>query len=147
MRLRMPAHEPTHGGRNPSKNAESNMTSTKNVKMLTLLQLCTVVVVVLTVWFYVRPQQPASAATCGIVDGILFSPDAPSVLIDGQVLNVGDTIYGVEVVAIDRRIVTFEKDSKRWQQRVRERANTAWEEPDAPGEAKSCTPSGRRVSF
>jgi len=106
------------------------MSSTKNVKILTWLQLCTVVVVVLVAWFYVRPQQSASAATGGIIDGILFSPDNPSVLIDGQVLKVGDTIYGVEVVEIGRRIVTFEKNNKRWEQRVRERPNRAWDEPD-----------------
>ncbi|MBN2269537.1 MAG: hypothetical protein JXN61_02925 [Sedimentisphaerales bacterium] len=106
------------------------MSSTKNVKMLTWLQFCTVAIVVLAAWLYVRPQQLTSAATGGIIDGILFSPDSPSVLIDGQVLKVGDTIYGVEVVAIGRRIVTFERNNKRWEQRVQERPNPAWDEPD-----------------
>jgi len=120
-----------HGGRNPSKHAEpKKMSSTKNVKILTLLQLCTIIGVVLTARFYVRPQNLASAATDGMIDGILFSPDNPSVLIDGQVLKIGDRIYGVEVVGIDRRIVTFEKEGKRWEQRVRERPNKAWEELD-----------------
>jgi len=131
MRLRLLSHKPLHGGRNPSKDAESKMSSTKNVKILTWIQLCTVVVVVLTAWLYIRPQRLASAATGGIIDGILFSPDNPSVLIDGQVLKVGDTIYGVEIVEIGRRIVTFEKNGKRWEQRVRERPNRAWEQSDA----------------
>jgi len=130
MRLRLLSHKPLHGGRNPSKDAESKMSSTKNVKILTWIQLCTVVVVVLTAWLYIRPQRLASAATGGIIDGILFSPDNPSVLIDGQVLKVGDTIYGVEIVEISRRIVTFEKNNKRWEQRVCERPNRAWDEPD-----------------
>ena len=118
------------------------MSSTKNVKMLTWLQLCTVVLVIFTVWFYVRPQQQVSAATGGIIDGILFCPDNPSVLIDGQVLKVGDTIYGVEIVAIDRRIVTFEKNNKRWEQRVQQRPNPAWDEPDsAESDAQTASPT------
>jgi len=67
-----------------------------------------------------------------MIDGILFSPDNPSALIDGQVLKIGDQIYGVEVVAIDRRIVTFEKDGKTWEQRVSERPNSAWDEQEPP---------------
>ena len=141
----MPSHKPLHGGRNPSKDAESKMSSTKNVKILTWLQLCTVVVVILAAWFYVRPQQPASAATGGIIDGILFSRDNPSVLIDGQVLRAGDTIYGVEVVEIGKRIVTFEKNNKRWKQRVQERPNRAWDEPD-PSESDANDLSTRAAS-
>ena len=106
------------------------MSSTKNVKILTLLQLCTVIAVVLTAWFYVRPLHLASAASCGMIDGILFSPDDPSVLIDGQVLKIGDQIYGVRVIGIDRSMVTFERNSKRWEQRIRQRPNIAWDEPD-----------------
>lgn len=121
------------------------MSSTKNVKILTWLQLCTVAVIILVAWFYVRPQLPASAATGGIVDGILFSPDNPSVLIDGQVLRVGDTIYDVEVVEIGRRIITFEKNNKRWGQRVQERPNRAWDEPD-PTESDANDLSTRAAS-
>jgi len=65
-----------------------------------------------------------------MVDGILFSADDPSALIDGQVLKRGDQIYGVEVVEIDRRIVTFEKSGKTWEQRVCERPNLAWDDPN-----------------
>jgi hypothetical protein len=108
------------------------MSSTKNVKILTLLQLCTTIGVVLTAWFYVRPQHLASAASCGLIDGILFSPDDPSVLIDGQVLREGDTIYGAKVIEIGRRIVTFERNGKKWEQRVQQRPDPAWDEPDLP---------------
>ena len=141
----MLSHESAHGDRNPSKNVEPKMSSTENVKILTWLQLCTVAVVILVAWFYVRPQQPAFAATGGIIDGILFSLDNPSALIDGQVLRVGDTIYGVELVEIGKRIVTFEKNGKRWQQRVRERPNRAWDEPE-PTESDANDLSARAAS-
>ena len=105
------------------------MSTVKNVKILTWLEICTVVVVILVVRFYVSPLQ-LGAATRGMIDGILFTPGTSSILLDGQVLKVGDEIYGVEVVEIDKRIVTFEKNGKRWEQRVRERPNPAWDEPD-----------------
>jgi hypothetical protein len=111
------------------------MNRIRNVKMLTLLQLCTAIGVVLTAWFYVRPQNLASAASCGLIDGILFSDD-PSVLIDGQVLRVGDSLYGVEIVSIDRQTVTFRGNGRTWQQRVRERPNKAWEEAE-PGDIQN----------
>ena len=75
-----------------------------------------------------------------MIDGILFSPDNPSALIDGQVLKRGDQIYGVEVVAIDRRIVTFEKGGKTWEQRVSERPNSAWDEEEPPESDANDTP-------
>lgn len=74
----------------------------------------------------------ASAASCGLIDGILFSPDDPSVLIDGQVLREGDTIYGAKVIEIGRRIVTFERNGKKWEQRVQQRPDPARDEPDLP---------------
>jgi hypothetical protein len=110
---------------------ELNMSIGRNVKILTWLQICTIVAVIFVVRFSVNPNLSAGA-TRGMVDGILFSPDNPSTLIDGQLLKIGDSIYGAEVVAIDRRIVTFEKSGKTWEQRVCERPNTAWDDPNAP---------------
>ncbi|HLB74550.1 MAG TPA: hypothetical protein VJJ98_11060 [Sedimentisphaerales bacterium] len=101
----------------------------RNVKILTWLQICTIAAVIFVVRFYVNPNLSAGA-TRGMVDGILFSPDNPSALIDGQVLKIGDQIYGVEVVEISRRIVTFEKDGQTWEQRVCERPNSTWDDPN-----------------
>jgi len=107
------------------------MSSARNVKILTWLQLCTVVAIILAARFYIKPQQSVSAAaTRGMVDGILYSPDTPSALVDGQVMRVGDVMCGVKVVRIDKGVVAFEKNGKKWQQRVRQHPDPAWHEPD-----------------
>ncbi len=74
-------------------------------------------------YFLVKPK-------CGVVNGILYSIEDSSVIIDGQILKEGDTISGVKVVKIHRAEVEFEKNQKRWKQRVGSRPNAAWEEPD-----------------
>ena len=142
MQLQKALRNPMIGGQNGSENSEpkKNKGRAKRLKILTLLQLCMVIGVILAAWFYIRPQYSESASasssaprkSCGLVDGILFSPDKPSVLIDGHVLKEGDTIYGTMVVDIGRRIVTFEKNGKRWEQRVRQKPNSTWKEPELP---------------
>jgi hypothetical protein len=143
MQLQKALQESTIGGHNRSEESEpkKKMSRTKNVKILTLLQLCTIIGVVLTAWFYVRPQHSASAAPCGLIDGILFSPDCPSVLIDGQVLREGDMIYGAKVFEIGRRIVTFEKNGKRWEQRVQQRPDPAWDDLALPSSDANAPPT------
>ncbi len=111
----------------------------RNVKILTWLQIGTITTVIFAIRIYVNPNFSAGA-TRGMVDGILLSADNPSVLIDGQVLKIGESIYGVEVVAIDRRIVTFEKSGKTWEQRVSERPNSAWDEQKPPESDANNTP-------
>lgn len=124
------------------------MTSARNVKILTWLQLCTVVAIILAARFYIKPQQSVSAeAARGAVDGILHSPDSPSALVDGQVMRVGDTMYGVKVVRIGKGMVAFEKNGRRWEQRVRQRPDPAWDEPDPHNDntetaSGSSTPAG-----
>lgn len=130
------------------KDAAPKKSGSKSFKILTLLQLCTVVAVVAVGWFYIRPERSFSAPKRGVIDGILFSPDNPSTLIDGQVLRTGDSLYGVEVVAIDRRMVTFQCRGRRWEQRVKERPNKAWKESDSDAEsaivdAPAVSPQGR----
>ena len=118
------------------------MHSGRNVKILTWLQLCTVVAVILAARFYIKPQPSVSAAlTPGMVNGILYSPDSPSALIDNQVMRVGDTIYGVKVVRIDKGMVAFEKNGKRWEQRVHQSPDPAWDEAD-PHEDETETTCG-----
>ena len=75
----------------------------------------------------------------GVVTGILHVDEeiaaemeaagmvGSSIVVDGQVLNRGDTIYGAEVVGIERLYCEFEKNGTRWKQRVREKPNPAWE--------------------
>ena len=65
----------------------------------------------------------------GVVTGILYAMEESSTVIDNQVIRKGDTIYGVRVVSIEKVFVEFEKNGLRWQQRVREKPNPAWEDP------------------
>ncbi|MBN2183182.1 MAG: hypothetical protein JW715_14820 [Sedimentisphaerales bacterium] len=62
----------------------------------------------------------------GMVKGILYTGIDSSVMIDNQVLKEGDTIYGTKVVKIYPKKVEFEKDGKRWTQRICEYPNPAW---------------------
>ena len=100
------------------------MSTAGNVKILVWLQFCTIVLAILFAWFYLDPQPTAAR---GKLDGILYAIENSTILVDGQALNEGDTLYGVKVVRIDRRKVTFEKDGVRWQQRVRDLPNPNWD--------------------
>ena len=54
----------------------------------------------------------------GVVNGILFSIEKPSAVLDGQIIKEGDVVYGAKVVKIHRATVEFEKNGKRWRQWV-----------------------------
>lgn len=78
-----------------------------------------------------------STPKVGMVTGIVHpEPDscgvakAPSAIVGVQIVHAGDTIYGVKVVEISRDRVEFEKDGKRWSQRIQEEPNPAWTESD-----------------
>jgi len=100
------------------------MSTAGNVKILVWLQFCTIVLAILFAWFYLDPKPTAAR---GKLDGILYTIENSTVLVDGQALKEGDTMYGVEVVRIYRNRVIFEKDGERWEQRVRERPNPNWD--------------------
>jgi len=70
----------------------------------------------------------------GIVKGILYTVIDSSVMVDNQVLKEGDTIYGTKIVRIDPKKVEFEKNGKRWTQRVSEYPNPAWDESEVTGD-------------
>jgi len=53
------------------------------------------------------------------VSGIVYSEKRPSVIIDGEVVLEGQLVKGVTVLKITRGAVEFEKDGKRWTQRIR----------------------------
>lgn len=54
------------------------------------------------------------------VTGILYSEDKPTIVIGEQMLQEGDIIHGVKVIKIYEDKVEFEKDGKRWIQKVQE---------------------------
>jgi len=88
-------------------------------------------IVVFVVVFIYNSLRPAmSHRVYGMVEGVLYSPDSSSVLIDGQIVREGEHIYGVCVTRIHRNKVEFEAGDRKWEQRIRERPNPAWGEPN-----------------
>lgn len=73
------------------------------------------------------PMRPApSGGTQGtdygnlIVGGILYSQDNPMVVINGQIVRQGDVINEIKVLKINKDNVIFEKNDKRWMQKVQQ---------------------------
>jgi len=62
----------------------------------------------------------------GVVTAILYCEDAPTVLIEDQMLHEGDTIHEVKVLDISAEMVLFEKQGERWEQKVQEPAKPEW---------------------
>jgi len=66
----------------------------------------------------------------GLVRSIIYTIDDSSVLIDDKIVKEGDEIYGTEVVKIYPNKIEFERNGKFWIQRVCQRPNPAWDEPE-----------------
>ncbi|HUT28318.1 MAG TPA: hypothetical protein VMX13_00895 [Sedimentisphaerales bacterium] len=54
-----------------------------------------------------------------VVTGIVYSKDNPTAVIGTQIVHINDEISGVTVAEISEDSVVFEKDGKRWTQKVR----------------------------
>ncbi|NIP23223.1 MAG: hypothetical protein GWN67_10260 [Phycisphaerae bacterium] len=52
------------------------------------------------------------------IKGIIFSEDNPSVIIGIDILHEGETVSGATIVKINRNSVEFEKNGKKWTQKV-----------------------------
>ena len=63
----------------------------------------------------------------GMITGILYSAQNPSVLIDGKIVYQGQTVHSVKVVKIHLDRVEFERAGKKWTQKVNEPPDPAWE--------------------
>jgi hypothetical protein len=70
--------------------------------------------------FYIKPP-------FGTVTGIIYSEDKQSVIIDGKIFHVGDTVQGIKVLKIHRRQVNFEKNGFRWTQKINQTPSSYWE--------------------
>jgi hypothetical protein len=68
-------------------------------------------------------EKPTPTVTRGLISAISYG-DSPSVLIDGQIKRIGDTIHGVKIVKIQKDKVEFEKNGNTWVQRNRRGAKT-----------------------
>ena len=54
------------------------------------------------------------------VKDIVYSADKPSAFIGSKIVYVGDKVEGVTIVRIERDRIEFEKNGKRWVQKMRE---------------------------
>ncbi len=70
------------------------------------------------------PEKPQH--TLGVVAGILYAEDSSTALIDGEILREGQFIHGVKLVSIHKDKVEFEKNNKKWDQKVQQRLETYW---------------------
>jgi len=71
----------------------------------------------------IRPQ---SKATNDVVTGVLYSEDKPSAIVDHKIVHEGDTIDSVTVVKIYKDKVEFEKNNKKWEQKVQQSPEANW---------------------
>lgn len=62
----------------------------------------------------------------GWVNGILYSEDNPSVVLDKDIVYEGQEVHGVKVVKVHKDKVEFEKKGKRWEQKLKEEPNKYW---------------------
>ena len=72
-----------------------------------------------------KPAKPAEP-TRGMLQGIVYSKQKPSALIEGKVVHEGDRLHKVKVTKINKDSVVFEKNNKTWKQKVREKQSSAW---------------------
>lgn len=70
--------------------------------------------------------KPEPEATHGVVTGIFFSADKSSAIVDREIVHNGDAIYGVTVTKIYKDRVEFEKNGKKWQQKVQQTPEDYW---------------------
>ncbi len=64
----------------------------------------------------------------GKLVAILYSPQNPSVVIDDNILNTGDTLHGVKVIRIYPDYVEFAKNEKTWTQKLYQQPPAQWNE-------------------
>jgi hypothetical protein len=72
-----------------------------------------------------------------IVRDIVYSHDRPSAVIGTKIVYVGDEVNDATIVKINRDSIEFEKDEKRWVQKVRETEKTAVQKVVNPSEGQS----------
>ena len=99
----------------------------KNFRVLIFLQILTLIVAGIGVLTYLSQKECNDK---GVVKGILYTGINSSVMIDNQILEEGDTIYGTTIEKIYPKKVEFTKNGKRWSQRICEHPNPEWTNTD-----------------
>lgn len=97
----------------------------KNFRILLILQILTLIVATIGASAYFLRDKKFQK---GVVKGILYTGIDSSVMIDNQILEEGDTIYGTTIEKIYPKKVEFRKNGKCWSQRVCEQPDPAWNE-------------------
>ncbi len=69
---------------------------------------------------------PKPKATHGLVKGIVYSSEKSSAVVDHKIVHERDTIHGVAVVKIYKDKVEFEKNGKKWEQKVQQTPEAYW---------------------
>ena len=65
--------------------------------------------------------------TVGLISSIVYSERKPSAIIGDKITHQQETMQGVKIVRIYRDRVEFEKNGKKWEQKVREPAKAYWQ--------------------
>jgi hypothetical protein len=73
-----------------------------------------------------QEQELQTPPDIGWVNGILYSEDNPSVVLDKDIVYEGQAVHGVKVLKVYKDRVEFEKDGKRWEQKLKEEPNMYW---------------------
>jgi len=95
----------------------------RNFKILLILQVLTLIAATIgSLTYFIIHKEPHK----GEVKGILYTGINSTAMIDNQVLEEGDTIYGIKIVKIHPKKVEFAKDGKTWSQKICEYPNPAW---------------------
>jgi hypothetical protein len=71
-------------------------------------------------------QKPKPKPTHGLLTGVLYSADKPSAIVDRKIVHEGDTIHGVTVVKIHKDKAGFEKNGRKWEQKVQQMPEAYW---------------------
>lgn len=99
----------------------------KNFKILLILQILTLIAAAIGALTYFSMD---TSNQKGVVRGILYTGEYSSVIIDNQILEEGDTIYGTTIEKIYPKKVEFAKNEKKWSQRICEHPDPAWTNTD-----------------
>ena len=70
--------------------------------------------------------QPETPPAIGWINGILYSKDKPSLVLDKDIVCEGQIVHGVKVLKIHKDKVEFEKDGNHWEQKLKEEPKQFW---------------------
>ncbi len=75
---------------------------------------------------YLAANPMREIVTRGLITAVVYGAEDPSAVIDGQIVHEGDMLHGITVVKIYKDQIEFDKNGKRWKQKVREAPDERW---------------------